>query len=272
MDTPDSNTLKRCTKCGELKPRDQFGKNRAQCRACIALSRQKYYQANKDRSREYQRQYNASNRDHRREYVRNLPDETREKMRAYAKAYAVENAERLREYRREHRLKNLEHKRAYDRKYREDHIEERREYLRLNAEQLRESSRRWKQTQAGKESQRISRLRYRTRSLQATSTLTNDDWQTAIDHFGGCCAVCGRPPGLWHTLAADHWIPVSKGGSTTPANIVPLCHGVNGCNNSKLNRDATEWLIEKFGKRKGRAILRRVELFLESRIQTEGDR
>jgi hypothetical protein len=52
---------------------------------------------------------------------------------------------------------------------------------------------------------------------------------------------------------------------TVPWNTVPLCHGVGGCNNQKNDSDATKWLIGKFGKRKGLAILKRIEAFLDSR-------
>ena len=68
-------------------------------------------------------------------------------------------------------------------------------------------------------------------------------------------------------MAMDHWIPIVSPDcpGTVPWNIVPLCGGAGGCNNSKSDRNAAEWLIGKFGKRKGRAILRKIEAFLDSR-------
>lgn len=85
-------------------------------------------------------------------------------------------------------------------------------------------------------------------------------------HFGGRCAVCERPPGLWHTIAADHWTPISSPDcpGTVPSNIVPLCHGVDGCNNSKHDRDAAEWLSETRGKRQANKIIARIEGYFES--------
>ena len=99
------------------------------------------------------------------------------------------------------------------------------------------------------------------------ASFSTKDWQIALDYFSGSCAVCGRSRGLWHTLAADHWIPLNSPDcpGTVPWNIVPLCHGIGGCNNRKKARPAQEFLVEVFGKRRGTAILNRVEAFLESR-------
>lgn len=96
-------------------------------------------------------------------------------------------------------------------------------------------------------------------------TLTAEQWKRCLDYLGHQCAVCGRMPGLWHTLAMDHWIPLSSPDcpGTIATNIVPLCHGDGGCNEMKAARLPEEWLIEKFGKRKGRQILKRIEQYFE---------
>jgi ribosomal protein S27AE len=75
------------------------------------------------------------------------------------------------------------------------------------------------------------------------------DWRRCLDYWGHKCAVCERPRGLWHTLAADHWIPLtaSECPGTVPTNIVPLCHGEGGCNNSKGKKSPGEWLEARLG-------------------------
>lgn len=117
-------------------------------------------------------------------------------------------------------------------------------------------------------SRQMGAARYQRRKARANAlpaSFSGDDWMFALSYFEGRCAVCGRPPGLWHTLARDHWIPVTKGGSYTPDNIVPLCHsqkdGDGSCNNSKHDRDAHEWLVEKFGKRKAAQIEQRINQY-----------
>lgn len=52
--------------------------------------------------------------------------------------------------------------------------------------------------------------------------------------FCGQCAYCPSPATTW-----DHVIPISKGGRTTPDNILPCCVS---CNASKGNRDLFRWL------------------------------
>ncbi len=90
-----------------------------------------------------------------------------------------------------------------------------------------------------------------TKRLGLPCTLTTEDWLLALDYWHHACAICERPRGLWHIIAMDHWIPVSDPRSdnpgTVPENILPLCHGIDGCNNSKGNRDASTWLSEKIG-------------------------
>ena len=56
----------------------------------------------------------------------------------------------------------------------------------------------------------------------------------------GRCVGCGLSEAaiiaLGRTLAADHVLPIAKGGSSNIDNIQPLCHGRGGCNNKKAAR------------------------------------
>lgn len=92
--------------------------------------------------------------------------------------------------------------------------------------------------------------------------------QFAIEYFNNCCAVCGRQFfDLFgeRQLALDHWIPITSKEcpGTTASNMVPLCHGTGGCNNSKRNTDPQEWLIRRFGKRKSSQILERINSYFD---------
>ncbi len=75
---------------------------------------------------------------------------------------------------------------------------------------------------------------------------------------------------MWSFLAKEHWQPMSKGGGYTVGNILPMCHAKPGvpagkpcCNNSKGTKDPELWLIEQFGKRKAKAILKRIADYFE---------
>ena len=61
--------------------------------------------------------------------------------------------------------------------------------------------------------------------------------QFLMEIFDGKCAYCLQAANTW-----DHIIPISKGGRTTPGNIVPAC---SHCNSSKNNQDVFEWINKK---------------------------
>lgn len=122
-----------------------------------------------------------------------------------------------------------------------------------------------------KTSSKIHRINYYTRKDKLPATLSPSDWRHALDYFHGCCAVCGRQlKDLFgeHTAAMDHWIPLSSPDcpGTVPTNIVPLCHGVGGCNNQKGNKNPQQWLEGKFSKRKSDEISRLIQNYFNSLI------
>ena len=92
----------------------------------------------------------------------------------------------------------------------------------------------------------------------------------AIEYFDNCCAVCGQPFDMFIHMELDHWIPVNSEDcpGTTPTNIVPLCGGSEfdshtGCNPSKGDKDAMEWLVWRFGKREAKKIYNRIMDYFE---------
>jgi len=97
----------------------------------------------------------------------------------------------------------------------------------------------------------IAKHRHLARIKSLPDTFTAEDWVFALDYWGDCCAICGRPHGLWHSLALDHWIPLNSDDcpGTAAENILPLCHGIGGCNNSKGDHEPTEWVKGRLKKR-----------------------
>jgi hypothetical protein len=156
-----------------------------------------------------------------------------------------------------------------------------REWQRQNKERMSENAKRWQRQNPERQAASAKRwykknavynkakLQARAaRKRQLPSDFTEEDWGYAIEYFNGCCAACGRQLNdLFGDFypAADHWIPLSckdiNNPGTVPSNIVPLCHGKGGCNNSKKDKLPTEWLEYKFGKRKAAEILKRIEAF-----------
>jgi hypothetical protein len=117
-----------------------------------------------------------------------------------------------------------------------------------------------------KEALNVVRRRARKRNLP--DHFTRQDWQRCLEYFNHCCAICGRQlKDLFgtHTAAADHWVPLTSPDcpGTVPTNIVPMCHGIGGCNPSKAANNAEQWLIKRFGKRKAKKKLAEIEAYFE---------
>jgi 5-methylcytosine-specific restriction endonuclease McrA len=66
----------------------------------------------------------------------------------------------------------------------------------------------------------------------ASGKFTAKEWKDRKKEYGNACAACGVEEREM-VLAADHIIPLSKGGSNWIWNIQPLC---GPCNTRKNNR------------------------------------
>lgn len=261
------------------------------CKFCTAALAKAWREANPDKAREKNTKNYRSHIEKRREYQREYHYADSDARLEYMREYRLTNADMLREKRREYRQINYEvvtersrkYGRVYyqanrgkmsekGREYREANPEKERErhrkYNEANPEKRRERGRSWRKTNPDKALAIKQRHRAIKRGLP--NIFTAADWQRALDYFNGCCAVCGRQlRDLFgtHTAAADHWIPLtdthSNNPGTVPTNIIPLCHGVGGCNNRKFNRDPLEFLETEFGKRRAKQILARIEAYFE---------
>lgn len=239
--------LKRCTKCSNQYPAttEYFHKDtkaidglRTICVACRSI---------------YSRQYRKENAERRNEYDRRRRKEKAEIIR-----------ERKRQYRQVNSEKESASKRLYYAANTERIIAANRRYRAANPDKMRELSQRYRKEHPEKERERHRRRRARKAAVPATFTIEHE--RLALDYFNGCCAVCGcQLKDLFgtHTVHFDHWIPLSKGGGTTPDNMVPLCGGQNGCNQSKGAKDPVKWLQSQFGKHKARTIFARILTYHE---------
>ena len=73
---------------------------------------------------------------------------------------------------------------------------------------------------------------------------TLEQWQDRCSLYGNCCAYCGTS--LESKVEIDHVIPVSKGGSSWPSNLVPACRSCNARKHAarwqpKLPKPATDY-------------------------------
>jgi hypothetical protein len=212
-----------------------------------------WYAANIETERQRNKTYRSVNRDKVLKRDAEKREANRDKIRGNAKRWRDNNLHRARELARNYGRANKAQVRARSKKWRKD-----------NRDKVKDQSRAWYLANIEKAFLKDQKRRARKASLP--DTLTLEQWRACINYFGGVCAACGRPPGLFHTLAMDHFIPLSSPDckGTTADNCIPLCHGDGGCNNSKSNRDALTWAVAKFGKRKGKQFIAKVEAYFAS--------
>lgn len=235
---------KRCIHCGEIKQLEEFHKDKqrrdgldSRCKVCRGKEQAARYQIHGDKQRAQQRAAYAANPDKKNQSAKQWQKDNPDKVRTIQKRHYEKYPEKRREATRLSRKKNIDKRKAYERHYR--------------------------QQNPNMDHAKTARRQAKRRNLP--STFTASDWQRCLEYFNHRCAICGKPRGLWHTLAMDHWIPLSdpQCPGTVVTNMLPLCHGEMGCNNSKGSKPPLDWLIERLGVRKAKAILKRIEDYFE---------
>lgn len=91
---------KPCTGCGEVKPLDDYHRDRGKpdgryyrCKTCVVEYQRRYYEQNRDKKLEHGRRYREKNRDKKLENQRRYREENRDKLREAAHQYWEENRE-----------------------------------------------------------------------------------------------------------------------------------------------------------------------------------
>lgn len=218
--TPNSTPTKYCPRCKTTKPttpefwglskqtKDGF---QGHCKAC----RRNFRQENIEQVRESNRIYRAENT----EKIRQRRAARKEKERETYKRYYSENKDKLKEKNRRWREKNKEKRSEYERRYTAEHKEQKRLYRAANGPM-----------------NAANRRRRTARQRAAEGNHTADDVKRQYKAQKGRCYYCGCKVGSSYHV--DHVIPLSRGGSNGPENIVVAC---SSCNLSKANKMPHEW-------------------------------
>jgi 5-methylcytosine-specific restriction endonuclease McrA len=85
---------------------------------------------------------------------------------------------------------------------------------------------------------RCKRYRIRRATARAGLGRTLPKWMQRVAYFGWRCRYCEEQLSP-QTLTIDHQIPVSRGGTDHPANLVPACRP---CNSAKRDQTPAEFL------------------------------
>lgn len=122
---------------------------------------------------------------------------------------------------------------AYDESHRQENQARNRAYRQTARGKAR--IRAYWHTERGKSINRAKAHRRRAREAGLLATLSNEDWQDALEWFGHRCAYCGIED---VPLEQEHVVPVTKGGGYVAGNIVPACAS---CNGSKRAAGLEDW-------------------------------
>jgi hypothetical protein len=262
-DNPDSIPTKQCAQCKTVKPAtlgyfprraDQKDELSYYCKKCNNDNARKWTDANREKKRQGDRDRYKANP---------------EPYKLNAKKWRAINPDRKRELGRIWSDANREQERERKRKWERNNPDavrqaSRKKYI-AHKERIEQRNREW--AAANPEARRAIWTRRRARKRALPNIFTSIDRQRALGYFEALCAVCQRPTdGSSRALHIDHWIPLSSPDcpGTIPGNMVPLCGGADGCNNSKGSKNPRQWLIDKFGQAKAAEIMVRVEAYFAS--------
>jgi 5-methylcytosine-specific restriction endonuclease McrA len=141
----------------------------------------------------------------------------RDAKRARTKAYKEANKERVREWGRQWEAANRDRKRELARE----------SYARRREKEI---ARVVEWTKNNRDKQAAARARRRANVVAAGGVVTETDIVMRRELQQGLCYYCGDSPTRWEV---DHFIPLDRGGSGAPENIVMACMP---CNRSKGNK------------------------------------
>jgi hypothetical protein len=248
--------------------------------------------------RAYHRHRYAVNREHIRARQREKAQQNREKHRARGKRYYQEcretilarqadhaeernakkrtdrlaHPEETRQRDRQNYLKNREKKLAQKAIYRESHKEQDKAWRKKNRKKLLAYNEKYREEHHEQirarqldnyHSNKLSIEKHRSKKAQLPDNFTKEQYFFMLQYWNYACAVCGREEGFEWTISMDHWIPISSEQcpGTVAWNIVPLCCGLKGCNNSKHKKDGIIWLKQNYSLYKSKKILRSIEAY-----------
>ena len=215
---------KQCTKCGEIKPLDEYRKRGAgrhmQCGECQRAMAAAWREQNRSKVRAYHRKYEE-------------------------KIGRAVLRERQRVFREENRNTIRDNQRKYEERMREERASDpakqaaRSEYNRMSSRRFRVNNPRWHEEYYAKNVERYAAASQRRRNRVAgvesdghTISELHAYWQArGIDP--SICTYCSETWERWERSIGDHVLAIINGGSDLMDNLVPCC---GPCNSSKNDR------------------------------------
>ena len=194
-----------CKPCAKQRSRKWIEDNRERSRKQKAEYRSK--SENRDRARERAEQWRKDNPGrHDSAFFKVYYERDKSKRTAQAKAWAEANPEKIKQIKRD--------------------------YITRNPQRRKESANAYGRSQKGGSARRNRRARVRA----AEGTHTAEDIALLYQEQEGRCGYCGIT--LYDDYHVDHMIPIVRGGSNGPENLLVTCML---CNSSKCDKTPEEW-------------------------------
>lgn len=228
--------LRRCISCSMEYPAtpEYFHRDKTKpdgldprCKPCRKDMARQYFLKNKETILQKHAQWSKDNKDKVNAAANARYKRNPEGRKRTSEKHRRSNLEKVAETMRNWRKENKEHYLQYDREYNERN----RDRKRATAQRIREKNR---------DRYRSYQHQYRTRKLANGGSHTAEDIQRQYESQQGCCFWCSVQVTAYHV---DHVIPLSRGGSDYPENIVIACPTCNVSKNDKL--PYTEWVPPK---------------------------
>ncbi|SRR5258708_7584379 len=226
MDSPQQ-----CPKCGNEHPattdffypkRKGSLELRATCKECISKQGKEYVASHKE---QHQASMQANYLAHKDEY------QERDKKQKIHNPGG--QSKRSRTYRKRHHVRLLTQQRAERYAHPERNRQWSRDYRKRHPGRAAIITRRWRVNHRDRAN--VCKRNYYARKRQAQGSHTAQDVQKQYERQKGKCYYCKRKLATYHV---DHVIPLSRGGSNGPENLVIACPS---CNSSKHNKLLHEW-------------------------------
>lgn len=220
--------MKKCSKCGEDKPLDMFSKYKSskdglqsQCKGCVSQYNRDRYRKNKQDSEVKAPSYKAC-------------PVCEKVLPASAFHASIASKDRLSWSCRECRNARARVRRNNDiensrRRCREG---QRKAYSTEEGKvRLRNNAYRW----AKRNPEKAKAIQHNRRA-ESVGKLDPEKWKNRLDYYGGKCVYCNTE----NDITIEHRIPISRGGTNLPANLVPAC---KSCNCKKGTKTETEFKL-----------------------------
>lgn len=180
------------------------------CIECNKAKTSKWYKENPDKVKVYREEHQSDIAEYQKKYMAIYYEKNANVFRLKSHEWSKVNPERKKFADREY------HKRIYD------------------VESKREAVRAWRK--ANPEKHRAQLSKRRTRRMNAEGEYSGDDILSLYDEQQGLCAYCGIR--LFDEYHIDHVVPLARGGTNWPDNLLLACPT---CNSSKGDKLLPEW-------------------------------